>query len=53
MEPAKVDITNDVIMDVKNVDGLEYWRLSQRSIDLILTDPPYIISRVRVFILFQ
>jgi hypothetical protein len=24
MEPAKVDITNDVIMDVKNVDGLEY-----------------------------
>jgi site-specific DNA-methyltransferase (adenine-specific) len=31
-------------MDVKNVDGWSIWR-SQRSIDLILTDPPYIISR--------
>jgi site-specific DNA-methyltransferase (adenine-specific) len=46
MEPAKVDITNDVIMDVKNVDGLEYLAtIPERSIDLILTDPPYIISR--------
>jgi site-specific DNA-methyltransferase (adenine-specific) len=33
-------------MDVKNVDGLEYLAtIPERSIDLILTDPPYIISR--------
>lgn len=54
MENAKVDITNDVIIsaivnngiDIKNIDGLEYLAtIPDNSIDLILTDPPYIISR--------
>jgi site-specific DNA-methyltransferase (adenine-specific) len=54
MENAKVDITNDVIadaiinndIDIKNINGLEYLAtIPDSSIDLILTDPPYIISR--------
>jgi site-specific DNA-methyltransferase (adenine-specific) len=33
-------------MEVKNVDGLEYLKgIDNNSIDLILTDPPYIISK--------
>jgi site-specific DNA-methyltransferase (adenine-specific) len=33
-------------MDIKNMDGLEYLAtIPNQSIDLILTDPPYIISR--------
>ena len=33
-------------MDIKNCDGLELLKtLENNSIDLILTDPPYIISR--------
>jgi site-specific DNA-methyltransferase (adenine-specific) len=33
-------------IEIKNIDGLEYLAtLSNNSIDLILTDPPYIISK--------
>ena len=33
-------------IDVHNIDGLEYLKtIEKNSIDLILTDPPYIISR--------
>lgn len=33
-------------IDIKNIDGLEYLKtVSNNSIDLILTDPPYIISK--------
>jgi site-specific DNA-methyltransferase (adenine-specific) len=36
-----------VIIDVKNIDGIEYLKtINNNSIDLILTDPPYIISKV-------
>ncbi len=32
--------------DIKNMDGLEYLKtIDDNSIDLVLTDPPYIISR--------
>jgi site-specific DNA-methyltransferase (adenine-specific) len=32
--------------DIKNICGLEYIKnISNNSIDLILTDPPYIISK--------
>ena len=41
----KVDaLTKDI--DIKNIDGLEYLKtIADDSIDLILTDPPYIISK--------
>jgi len=33
-------------IDVKNIDGLEYLKtVENNSIDLVLTDPPYIISK--------
>ena len=33
-------------IEVKNIDGMEYLKtIKDKSIDLILTDPPYIISR--------
>jgi len=33
-------------MDIKNCDGLDLLNtLKNNSIDLVLTDPPYIISR--------
>ena len=33
-------------LDIKNKDGLEYLKdIENDSIDLVLTDPPYIISR--------
>jgi site-specific DNA-methyltransferase (adenine-specific) len=39
-------IENADDIDVKNIDGLEYLETIQNnSIDLILTDPPYIISK--------
>ena len=42
--PNKVDIDNKI--DVKNICGMEYLKtISINSIDLILTDPPYIISK--------
>ena len=37
---------NSSIIEVKNEDGLKYLStIDKNSIDLILTDPPYIISR--------
>lgn len=37
---------SDPIIDIKNIDGLEYLAsIPDKSIDLILTDPPYIISK--------
>lgn len=41
-------INNNIInnIDIKNIDGLKYLStITNNSIDLILTDPPYIISR--------
>ena len=36
----------DIKYEIKNQDGLEYLKtIKDKSIDLILTDPPYIISR--------
>jgi len=44
-EIEKVVIPTDTI-DVKNICGIEYLKtISNNSIDLILTDPPYIISK--------
>jgi site-specific DNA-methyltransferase (adenine-specific) len=45
-----IDIINNITImtdiDIKNIDGIEYLTtISDNSIDLILTDPPYIISR--------
>ena len=41
----KISINNNEF-EIKNIDGLEYLRtIKDNSIDLILTDPPYIISR--------
>jgi site-specific DNA-methyltransferase (adenine-specific) len=47
-ENAKENITEvtNADIDVKNIDGLVYLStISDSSIDLILTDPPYIISK--------
>jgi site-specific DNA-methyltransferase (adenine-specific) len=34
------------MINIKNIDGLELLKsIQNKSIDLILTDPPYIISR--------
>ena len=39
-------MTTTTTMDIKNIEGLEYMNsIPEKSIDLILTDPPYIISR--------
>jgi site-specific DNA-methyltransferase (adenine-specific) len=39
-------ISNNENIDIKNVDGLSYLStIENNSIDLILTDPPYIISK--------
>jgi site-specific DNA-methyltransferase (adenine-specific) len=45
-----IDIINNITImtdiDIKNIDGIEYLTtISDNSIDLILTDPPYIISK--------
>lgn len=38
--------TNSVHIDVQNICGLEYLKtINNNSIDLVLTDPPYIISK--------
>jgi len=43
-EPIINNINNNI--DIKNIDGLKYLSaIPNNSIDLILTDPPYIISR--------
>lgn len=40
------EIVPDEMIDVKNVDGMEYLKgVPDDGIDLVLTDPPYIISR--------
>ena len=48
------DIINDIIktnqkktvIEIKNIDGIEYLStIDDNSIDLILTDPPYMTSR--------
>ena len=37
---------NELRIDIKNVDGMEYLStIPNETIDLILTDPPYIISK--------
>jgi site-specific DNA-methyltransferase (adenine-specific) len=49
----EVDITDTIItsdikhtIDIKNITGIEYLKtIGDASIDLILTDPPYIISK--------
>jgi len=42
----KIDDINDNKFEIKNIDGLEYLNtINNNSIDLILTDPPYIISK--------
>lgn len=49
LQNESIENTNEAIqntIDVKNVTGLEYLKtVSNNSIDLILTDPPYIISK--------
>jgi len=38
--------TNEQFIEIENIDGLEYMKtIANNSIDLILTDPPYIISK--------
>ena len=46
-EPMKEEPMKDPIkIDIQNICGLEYLKtISNNSIDLILTDPPYIISK--------
>ena len=42
----KKTTTSEIDYDFKNIDGLTYLNsINNNSIDLILTDPPYIISR--------
>lgn len=42
----KIDDINDNKFEIKNIDGLEYLNtINNNSIDLILTNPPYIISK--------
>ena len=41
-----LNVTQNNIIDIKNMCGKEYLKsISNNSIDLILTDPPYIISK--------
>ena len=41
-------INIDVNIEIKNICGIEYLKtITENSIDLILTDPPYIISKDR------
>jgi DNA modification methylase len=44
MEENNTNITTSI--DIQNIDGIEYLKtIDKNSIDLILTDPPYIISK--------
>ena len=44
MEENTTNITTSI--DIQNVDGIEYLKtIEKNSVDLILTDPPYIISK--------
>ena len=41
-----IEKMNELRIDIKNVDGMEYLStIPNETIDLILTDPPYIISK--------
>lgn len=43
---SMVSDTSQNVIDVKNITGIEYLKtITNGSIDLILTDPPYIISK--------
>jgi site-specific DNA-methyltransferase (adenine-specific) len=43
---ANVEANVEARIDIKNVDGLSYLKtIDNNSIDLVLTDPPYIISQ--------
>lgn len=42
----KNDSKSQINVDIKNTDGITYLKsIENNSIDLILTDPPYIISK--------
>jgi site-specific DNA-methyltransferase (adenine-specific) len=51
IQPTVIDLTvpNDPpnkVLDIRNMDGLEYLKtIPDGSVDLVLTDPPYIISK--------
>lgn len=45
-EPEEKKTQNEVKIEVKNIDGLLFLKqLKNDTVDLILTDPPYIISK--------
>ena len=45
-DTTKEEAPKNLEMDIKNMDGMEYLStIANDSIDLILTDPPYIISK--------
>jgi site-specific DNA-methyltransferase (adenine-specific) len=47
MEETKMNTAEfEIVIEIKNLDGMEYLStIPNESIDLILTDPPYIISK--------
>jgi site-specific DNA-methyltransferase (adenine-specific) len=46
IKEAKITSTKQNTIDIKNINGIEYLKtINNNSIDLILTDPPYIISK--------
>ena len=46
VDNTPVDKNIETIIDIKNMNGMEYLKtINNNSIDLILTDPPYIISK--------
>ncbi len=46
VDNTSVDKNLETIIDIKNMNGMEYLKtINNNSIDLILTDPPYIISK--------
>lgn len=45
-EPADLPMSEPPVIEIKNMSGMEYLKtIMDSSIDLILTDPPYIISK--------
>ena len=46
VDNTPVDKNIETIIDIKNMNGMEYLKtINNNSIDLIFTDPPYIISK--------
>ena len=44
--PKLTDVSSESDIDIKNMEGMEYLKtVKDNSVDLVLTDPPYIISR--------